>query len=249
MASKAAQPAPCAFSFSSAPIHRLAPLSTRPPLLCYSWPSSSLSRRCNHTPSLTLCAASSSSSSALEGGEASKKVFHGKCFVLDDNIDTDQIIPAEYLTLVHSNPEEYAKLGSPALLGLPSRYPRFVAPGQPLSRYAIIIAGANFGCGSSSEHASVALGASGVKAVVVESYARIFFRNLVATGEIYPLESAEGWLCKECKTKDLVTVEMEKERGRLTDHTTGKEYKLKQIGDAGPVIEAGGSLHTLARPV
>ncbi|ERN03247.1 hypothetical protein AMTR_s00003p00191990 [Amborella trichopoda] len=240
MASKALQPPPCAFSFSFAPTHRLAPPSARLPLLRYSWPSSSLSRRCNHSPTLTLHATSSSSSSTLEGGEAVEKVFHGECFVLDDNIDTDQIIPAEYLTLVPSNPEEYAKLGSLALVGLPSRYPSFVAPGQPLSRYAIIIAGANFGCGSSREHAPVALGASGVKAVVAESYARIFFRNSVATGEIYPLESAEGRLCKECRTGDLVTVEMEKERGRLTNHTTGKEHKLKPIGDAGPVIEAGG---------
>ncbi|ERN03249.1 hypothetical protein AMTR_s00003p00192160 [Amborella trichopoda] len=67
-------------------------------------------------------------------------------------------------------------------------------------------------CGSSREHAPAALGALGVKAVVAESYARIFFRNSVATGEIYPLESAEGRLCNECKTRDLLTVEMEKER-------------------------------------
>ncbi|KAL4202251.1 hypothetical protein AMTRI_Chr02g220140 [Amborella trichopoda] len=122
----------------------------------------------------------------------------------------DQIIPVKYLTLVPSNPKKYAKLGSLAL---------------PLSRYAIIIAGANFRCGSSREHALAALGASGVKAVVAESYARIFFRNSVATGEIYPLESAEGRVCNE---------------RRGTNHTTGKEYKLKPIRDAGQVIEAGG---------
>lgn len=164
--------------------------------------------------------------------------FHGTCYVVGDNIDTDQIIPAEYLTLVPSNPDEYAKLGSYALIGLPDTYPtRFVDPGELKSKFSIVIAGDNFGCGSSREHAPVALGASGVVAVVAESYARIFFRNSVATGEVYPLES-EVRVCEECKTGDVVTIELEE--SKLINHTTGKEYKLKPIGDAGPVIEAGG---------
>ena len=83
----------------------------------------------------------------------------------------------------------------------------------------------------------MALGAAGVAAVVAESYARIFFRNSVATGEIYPLES-EGRLCEECRTGDVVTIEVAD--NTLINHTTGKENKLKPIGDAGPVIEAGG---------
>lgn len=164
--------------------------------------------------------------------------FHGLCYVVGDNIDTDQIIPAEYLTLVPSNPDEYEKLGSYALIGLPSSYgARFVEPGATKTKYSIVIGGDNFGCGSSREHAPVALGASGVAAVVAESYARIFFRNSVATGEIYPLES-EGRLCDECTTGDVVTIELGE--SNLINHTTGKEYKLKPIGDAGPVIEAGG---------
>lgn len=86
----------------------------------------------------------------------------------------------------------------------------------------------------------MALGASGVTAVVAESYARIFFRNSVATGEVYPLES-EGRLCEECRTGDVVMVEFGgDDKNRLINHTTGKEYGLKPIGDAGPVIEAGG---------
>lgn len=100
-----------------------------------------------------------------------------------------------------------------------------------------MIGGENFGCGSSREHAPVALGAAGVAAVVAESYARIFFRNSVATGEIYPLES-EVRICEECKTGDLITIELAE--SKLINHTSGKEYKLKPIGDAGPVIEAGG---------
>lgn len=164
--------------------------------------------------------------------------FHGLCYVVGDNIDTDQIIPAEYLTLVPSNPDEYEKLGSYALIGLPETYAtRFIDKNETKTKYKIIIAGDNFGCGSSREHAPVALGAAGCAAVVAESYARIFFRNSVSTGEIYPLES-EGRLCEECSTGDVVTIEMAE--SRLINHTTGKEYKLKPIGDAGPVIDAGG---------
>jgi 3-isopropylmalate/(R)-2-methylmalate dehydratase small subunit len=104
-------------------------------------------------------------------------------YVVQDNIDTDQIIPAQYLTLVPTIPEEYEKLGTYAMAGLPdSAYPvRLVPEGQLKSAYGIIIGGRNFGCGSSREHAPIALGAAGVQAVVAESFARIFFRNCVAT--------------------------------------------------------------------
>ena len=83
----------------------------------------------------------------------------------------------------------------------------------------------------------MALGAAGTVAVVAESFARIFFRNSVATGEVYPLE-AETRICEECRTGDVITIELAE--SRLINHTTGKEYMLKPIGDAGPVIEAGG---------
>ncbi|PIN09213.1 3-isopropylmalate dehydratase [Handroanthus impetiginosus] len=183
---------------------------------------------------------SAATPSAASAASSSTTTFHGLCYVVGDNIDTDQIIPAEYLTLVPSKPDEYEKLGSYALIGLPSSYEtRFVEPGETKTKYSIVIGGDNFGCGSSREHAPVALGASGVKAVVAESYARIFFRNSVATGEIYPLES-EGRLCEECKTGDVVTIELGEGDSKLINHTSGKEYKLKPIGDAGPVIEAGG---------
>lgn len=140
--------------------------------------------------------------------------------------------------MVPSNPEEYKKLGSYALIGLPSSYAvRFVEENEFQTKYSIIIAGANFGCGSSREHAPVALGAAGTKAIVAESYARIFFRNSVATGEVYPLES-EVRICEEFTTGNVATIDLGE--NKLINHTTGKEYKLKPIGDAGPVIEAGG---------
>src|SRR4051812_50076780 len=84
-------------------------------------------------------------------------------YVVGDNIDTDQIIPAQYLTLVPTIAEEYEKLGSFAMIGLPDAlYPaRFVDEGGLKTKYRIIIARRNFGCGSSREHAPLAPRAAG----------------------------------------------------------------------------------------
>ncbi len=165
------------------------------------------------------------------------KVLTGKVFIVDDNIDTDQIIPAEYLTLVPSKPDEYEKLGSYAMIGLPDRYGKFIESGQIKTQYTIIIAGENFGCGSSREHAPIALGAAGIKAVVAQSYARIFFRNSTATGELYPWESIER-LCDLFKTGHEVTIDFD--QNQVTNHTLGKTFELKPLGEVGPVIDAGG---------
>lgn len=163
--------------------------------------------------------------------------IRGKIFVVRDDIDTDQIIPAQYLNLVPTIPEEYAKLGSYALCGLPDGYPAFVEPGSTTSTYSIIIAGRNFGCGSSREHAPIALGAAGVKAVIAESYARIFFRNAVATGELYPFEAAQR-LCDVLKTGDEVEIDIEGSCFRLL--ATGTQYPMKDLGAVAPVVDAGG---------
>ena len=158
-------------------------------------------------------------------------------YVVSDNIDTDQIIPAQYLALVPTIPEEYEKLGSYAMIGLPDElYPtRFIAEGSTKSEYRIVIAGKNFGCGSSREHAPIALGAAGVGVVVAESYARIFFRNSVATGELYPYESRER-LIDSVKTGDVATVDFDAD----TIEINGQVHGLKPMGDVRPVIEAGG---------
>jgi len=116
-------------------------------------------------------------------------VIGGRVYVVGDDVDTDQIIPACHLNLVPTIPEEYEKLGSCALSGLPDAQPPFVAAGRTRSAYTILIAGRNFGCGSSREHAPIALAAAGIQAVVAESYARIFFRNVVAGAHFYPLET------------------------------------------------------------
>lgn len=168
-----------------------------------------------------------------------QSVFSGPAFVVRDNIDTDQIIPAQYLNLVPTIAEEYEKLGSFALCGLPeSQYPtRFVKEGQLDSEYPIVVAGRNFGCGSSREHAPIALGSAGCKVVLAESFARIFFRNSVATGELYPCELTER-ICETLKTGDVVTVDLD--AGTVTAKSSDKVYHFKPLGDVRPVVDAGG---------
>jgi 3-isopropylmalate/(R)-2-methylmalate dehydratase small subunit len=168
-----------------------------------------------------------------------QSVFTGPVYVVRDNIDTDQIIPAQYLNLVPTMAEEYEKLGSYALCGLPeSLYPiRYVAEGQIDSEYPIVVGGRNFGCGSSREHAPIAMGSAGCKIVLAESFARIFFRNCVATGELYPCESTER-ICEVLKTGDVVTVDLDATTVTLKE--SGKTYKFKPLGDVRPVVDAGG---------
>ena len=165
------------------------------------------------------------------------KLIRGPVYVLEDNIDTDLLIPACYLNLVPTIPEEYKKLGSYALAGLPDSFPKFASNPDGSTPYPIVIGGRNFGCGSSREHAPIALGAAGACAVVAQSYARIFFRNCVATGEVFPLES-ETRLCKEFKTGDQAEVDIEK--NTITRLSDGKVFSLKPIGAVAPVIDAGG---------
>jgi 3-isopropylmalate/(R)-2-methylmalate dehydratase small subunit len=170
---------------------------------------------------------------------AMQNVITGPVYVVRDNIDTDQIIPAQYLNLVPTIPEEYEKLGSFALCGLPeSLYPvRYVRAGQLDSEYPIVVAGRNFGCGSSREHAPIALGSAGCQVVLAESFARIFFRNCVATGELYPCECGDR-LCDALKTGDVVTVDLD--AATVTVKATGKVYAFKPLGDVRPVVDAGG---------
>jgi 3-isopropylmalate/(R)-2-methylmalate dehydratase small subunit len=164
-------------------------------------------------------------------------IIKGKVYILGDNIDTDQIIPAQYLNLVPTIPEEYEKLGSYALCGLPDEYEeRFVKEGNTKTDYPIIIAGNNFGCGSSREHAPVSLGAAGTKAVIANSFARIFYRNCIATGEVYPME-IETPLNKILKTGDEIEIDID-----ALEITTpsGEKVSIRPLGGVKDVIDAGG---------
>jgi 3-isopropylmalate/(R)-2-methylmalate dehydratase small subunit len=112
-----------------------------------------------------------------------------------------------------------------------------VKEGKVDSEYPIVVAGRNFGCGSSREHAPIAMGSADCEIVLAESFARIFFRNCVATGELYPCEITER-LCDVLKTGDVVTVDLD--ACTVTEKATGKVHKFKPLGDVRPVVDAGG---------
>jgi 3-isopropylmalate/(R)-2-methylmalate dehydratase small subunit len=114
--------------------------------------------------------------------------IRGKVFVVGDDIDTDVIVPARYITTM--DPKSLAVHAMEDLD--PKEYPvPFLNPDKSCD-YEIIVAGKNFGCGSSREHAPIALNAAGIKAVVAKSFARIYYRNSINGGRnIIPLETYE----------------------------------------------------------
>ena len=181
-----------------------------------------------------------------------QNLITGRAYVLGDNVDTDQIIPAQYLTLNPAIPEEYRQFGKyalssvpPSQAGLPKGHVPFHTKDEFVSDYAIIVGGRNFGCGSSREHAPVALAAAGIQAVVAEFYARIFFRNAVNGGYLVPLECTDR-LCDKVCTGDELRIDVA--GGVLHNVTTGEEWKLKPLGEVAPILEAGG-LFAYARKV
>jgi 3-isopropylmalate/(R)-2-methylmalate dehydratase small subunit len=171
-------------------------------------------------------------------------IITGKAYVLGDNVDTDQIIPAQYLTFNPSIPEEYKQFGKyalssvpPSQAGLPRGHVPFHTDDEFVSPYQVVIAGKNFGCGSSREHAPIALDAAGIEAVVAEFYARIFFRNAVNGGYLVPFECGER-LCEKVCTGDEVRIDVP--GGTLENVTTGERWQLKPLGEVAPILEAGG---------
>jgi 3-isopropylmalate/(R)-2-methylmalate dehydratase small subunit len=181
-----------------------------------------------------------------------QETITGKAFVLGDNVDTDQIIPAQYLTFNPAIPEEYRQFGKyalssvpPAQAGLPKGHVPFHTTDEYVSAYKIIVAGKNFGCGSSREHAPIALNAAGIEAVVAEFYARIFFRNSVNGGYLMPFECTQR-LCEKVCTGDELRIDVAK--STLHNLTTGEEWRLKPLGEVAPILEAGG-LFEYARKV
>lgn len=174
---------------------------------------------------------------------AMKDVFKGKAYVLGDNIDTDQIIPASHLVYRLDDPEERKKYGQYALSGVPDKSAGLPDGGKPFvkdggwqSEFNIIVGGKNFGCGSSREHAPEALKIAGVEAIVAEFYARIFYRNSVDGGFFVPFE-CEKRLCDTIKTGE--EIEIQTKEGLLKNLTTGKTCKLKSLGDVEDILRAG----------
>lgn len=172
-----------------------------------------------------------------------KDFIRGRAFVVGNDVDTDQIIPAKHLVYSLSDPEERKLYGRYALSGLPddaSGLPGggvpFVEEGRDQSVYKIIVAGKNFGCGSSREHAPVCLQIAGIEAVVSDSYARIFYRNAVDGGFFAPFES-ERRLTDEIRTGDELELDVRKEI--LRNLSTRKEYPLRPLGDVAEILKAG----------
>ena len=172
-----------------------------------------------------------------------QQVIRGKVYVIGDNIDTDQIIPAEYLAYSLTDPQERRLYGRhalssvpPAQAGLPRGHLPFVREGAFTSDYTILIGGRNFGCGSSREHAPFALREAGIKAVVAEFYARIFFRNCVNGGYLTPCETPVR-LLEQFGTGD--EAELDLEAHEIRNLTRVNAFKLKELGDILPIIEAG----------
>ena len=136
-------------------------------------------------------------------------MFTGKVFKYGDNVDTDVIIPARYLNA--PSPEELAKHCMEDI------DPDFTAKVQPGD---IVVGGANFGCGSSREHAPIAIRACGVACVIAASFARIFYRNSINIG--FPiLECPEA--AAAIQNGDTVSVDFDS--GKIHDETTGQDFQ------------------------
>ncbi len=151
--------------------------------------------------------------------------IQGKVIKYGDDINTDEIIPAGYL--VTTEPEELAKHC------MEGRDRDFL---QKVKSAPILVAGKNFGCGSSREHAPIALKATGVKCIVASSFARIFFRNAINIG----LPICECKKCvDECREGDLFKIDMEE--GKIENMTQSKIYKINPYpGFLQRLIKEGG---------
>ena len=154
-----------------------------------------------------------------------KTEITGKIIVVGNNIDTDQIYPGRFLAL--TDPEE---IGSHCLCGVDET----IAATFP--RGGIVVAGTNFGCGSSREHAPIALINMGASAVIADSFARIFFRNSINLG--LPLIICKG-ISREVQNGQTLKLDIGK--GTVTVEDTGDVYSCEKLGDhALKILEAGG---------
>ncbi|MDD5450176.1 MAG: 3-isopropylmalate dehydratase small subunit [Candidatus Omnitrophica bacterium] len=159
-------------------------------------------------------------------------MIKGMAHIFKDNVNTDDIIAAKYL-----NTTDPAILGSHCMETLDPTFVKRVKPGD------IVVAGKNFGCGSSREHAPVALKGCGIRCVIAKSFARIFFRNSINTGLLI-LESKDA--PDDISEGDELEIELEK--GRIRNITKGRVY----IAAAFPkfmqeIVNAGGLLNYLKK--
>ena len=144
-----------------------------------------------------------------------------------DNIDTDVILPGPYLKI-----HDYKELAKHAMEGLDKDFHSKVKEGD------FILAGRNFGCGSSREHAPIALSYSGIKAVLALSFARIFYRNAVDGAFLLPIEIDEN-AYKDISQGD--TLEINIGKNEIKNLTKNKTYQMKPFPELiGKIVDAGG---------
>ena len=144
-----------------------------------------------------------------------------------DSIDTDVILPGQYLKL-----HDHDELGEHAMEGLD---PNFHSKAKEAS---IIVTGKNFGCGSSREHAPIAISACGIKAVLALSFARIFYRNSVDGAYLLPIEIDEKTYASISEKDEL---EIDTSKNEIKNITKNQTYAMKPFPDLiGKIIEAGG---------
>jgi 3-isopropylmalate/(R)-2-methylmalate dehydratase small subunit len=158
--------------------------------------------------------------------------IQAKSITFGNNIDTDVILPGRYLILV--DPKELAKH---ALEGLDPEFPAKARDG------VILVGGKNFGCGSSREQAPLALKYSGVKCVIAESFARIFFRNAINIG--LPVFECKG-ISSAVKTGDELAVDFE--AGKIENLTNGKKFQVEKLPlFIREILSDGGLIENLRR--
>ena len=155
---------------------------------------------------------------------------HGIVHRYGDHVDTDVIIPARYLAT--QNPKE---LAAHCMEDIDKDFAKKCRPGD------LIVAGWNFGCGSSREHAPIAIKASGVSCVIAKTFARIFYRNAINIG-LAIMECPEA--AEDIQAGDQVSVDTE--TGVITNETTGKQYKAMPFPEfIDNIIKKGGLLNSL----
>ena len=154
----------------------------------------------------------------------------GTVFKYGDNIDTDVIIPARYL-----NTQSPAELAAHCMEDIDKTFITRVQPGD------IMVGGANFGCGSSREHAPVAIKAAGISCVIAESFARIFYRNAINIGLPILECPAAG---KAIAAGDTVSIDFD--TGVITDETTGQTFEAAPFPPfIQDIIKKGGLMNSL----
>jgi 3-isopropylmalate/(R)-2-methylmalate dehydratase small subunit len=149
---------------------------------------------------------------------------------IQDNIDTDVIIPGPYLKI-----HDHKELGKHAMEGIDPNFSEKIREGD------FLLTGKNFGCGSSREHAPIALHQVGIRAILSPSFARIFYRNAVDGGYLLPIEIEPNIIEK---ISDNDEIEIDLDNNSIKNSTTNEKYEIKPFPEIiGKIVKAGGLLY------